>query len=73
MRKEGSRAGREVLTPTEVKMLSKRLAALKLLYRGESYGAIREKLKLTPTTINRISNILHRADKFLFKIISRVS
>jgi len=62
-----------LLTHTETKMLSKRLAALKLLQKKESYFQIGEKLKLTPTTINRLSNILQRYDDSLPKILFRLS
>ena len=61
-----------LLTPTEIKMFAKRLGALKLLYQKRSYEEISEKLHLTPTTINKLSNILHLADDFLERIIAKL-
>ncbi|OGC54168.1 hypothetical protein A2797_00055 [candidate division WWE3 bacterium RIFCSPHIGHO2_01_FULL_48_15] len=62
-----------LFTPTEIKMFSKRLGALKLLFRGASYSEIDEKLHLTPTTINKMSNIIHRADDSFRRLLAKFS
>src|SRR3989344_3968318 len=49
---------KDLFTHTEYKMFAKRLQIMKLLMDGEQYDVIREKLKVTPTPIAHISNIL---------------
>ncbi|PIZ41375.1 hypothetical protein COV28_00615 [candidate division WWE3 bacterium CG10_big_fil_rev_8_21_14_0_10_48_23] len=71
-RRERLRFLQALFTPTEIKMFSKRLGAFKLLYRRKSYNEISRKLNLTPTTINKLSNILHRADDFLLRVIAKL-
>ena len=60
-------------TPAELKMFSKRLAGLKMLYRGNTYQEISQELKITPTTISRLSNALQQFEEFLPKIVGKLS
>lgn len=59
----------EILTPTEVMMLTKRLEALRMLNQRRSYREIRERLKVMPNTITRLSNILHRQGDHFRKLL----
>lgn len=61
-----------ILTPTEITMLAKRIEVLKQVNRGSSYSEIRDKLKVTDNTINKMSNILHRASDAFLKILLRL-
>ncbi|NIT03565.1 hypothetical protein GTO10_01325 [Candidatus Saccharibacteria bacterium] len=61
-----------LFTPTEIRMFSKRLAALKLLYGGKSYREISKALNLTPTAINRLSNLIHRSGKGLQQVVEKL-
>lgn len=57
---------KKILTQTEVVMLAKRLEILKYLFQGRSYEQIKHDLKVTDSTISRLSNIIHEEDpKFL--------
>jgi TrpR-related protein YerC/YecD len=59
----------EILTPTEVAMLTKRLEVLRMLDQKRSYREIRERLKVMPNTITRMSNILHRQGDHFRKLL----
>lgn len=56
-----------IFTPTELEALGKRLEILKLLRRDLSYMEIREKVKVTNATINKMANILKKADQEFIK------
>ncbi len=49
---------KDLFTHTEYKMLAKRLEIGRLLLEGELYDQIKKTLRVTPTTISRVSNIL---------------
>lgn len=49
---------KDLLTPTEMKMLAKRIQIAKMLLEGYNYLDIRNYVKVTDSTIARISNIL---------------
>ncbi len=49
---------KDVLTHTEMKMFAKRIQIAKMLLEGYSYRDIRNYVKVTDTTIGKISNIL---------------
>lgn len=56
---------KDLLTPTEMKMLAKRIQIAKMLLEGYDYRAIRNYVKVTDTTIAKISNILASDNKGL--------
>lgn len=49
---------KDLLTPTEMKMLTKRIQIAKMLLEGYDYRSIRNYVKVTDPTIAKISNIL---------------
>ncbi len=49
---------KDLFTHTEYKMLSKRLEIGRLLLQGQDYQTIEKRLRVTPVTISRISNVL---------------
>ena len=49
---------KDLFTHTEYKMLAKRLEIGRLLLAGSDYNTIEKKLRGTPVTISRISNVL---------------
>lgn len=49
---------KDLLTHTEMKMFAKRIQISKMLIEGHSYQTIRKYVKVTDSTIARISNIL---------------
>lgn len=49
---------KDLFTHTEYKMFAKRLEIARRLMSGEKYKDIENDLKVTPTTITRISNLL---------------
>ena len=51
-------------THTEITMFAKRLAAAKMLLRGDSYDDIRKALTLTDTPITRLNNLLNEHKSF---------
>lgn len=59
-------------TPTEPVIFAKRLAILKLLRSGSNYDEIRNELKVTPTTISKMSNLLYQADQKLLNILDEL-
>ncbi len=60
------------LTPSEWKMLTKRLAVAEMLLSGESYVKIEERLKVSNTTISRIQNLLHLYGAGVKKLIHQL-
>ena len=63
----------QLFTPTEVKMFAKRLAILKALRKGEPYHYIGDKYGVMPSTIGRMSNILHRSGREVSAVVDRLS
>lgn len=63
---------KELLSPTEGKMLAKRLQVCKMLLEGHDYRTIQNYIKVTPATIARISNQLHQGGNGLKAIIERL-
>jgi len=66
---------KDLFTHTEYKMFAKRFQIARLLIAGQSYEIIQKQLKVTPTTIARINNILaekgdglRKADKQLLAL-----
>lgn len=49
---------RDILTHTERQMLAKRLQIAKFLYQGLDYNAIKKKVKVSDTTIGKVSQWL---------------
>ena len=60
---------KDLLTPTEMKMLTKRIQIAKMLIEGYDYRAIRNYVKVTDTTIAKISNILATSNEGLIKAV----
>lgn len=60
---------KDLLTPTEMKMLAKRIQIAKMLIEGHDYRAIRNYVRVTDTTIAKISNILATSNEGLIKAI----
>ena len=63
----------DLLTPTEIKMLSKRLEAAKLLVDGKSYDEIRKELCLGNSTIANVSNWLEQGSGSLKRAAEHLS
>lgn len=63
---------KELLTPTEMKMLAKRIQIAKMLLEGYDYRSIRNYVKVTDTTIAKINNILASAGDGLRTAISEL-
>lgn len=51
---------KDILTYTEIRMLSKRLQIAKMLLEGYDYQTIRRYAQVTDVTISKVNNILHR-------------
>ena len=62
----------EVLSPTEVLMVAKRLAILRSLRKGIDYESIRETYKVTDTTIAKMNNMLQKADNDFLKALDKL-
>ena len=54
---------KDLLTHTEMQMLSKRLQIAKMLFEGHNYETIKNYVKVTDQTIARINNLLMEGDK----------
>lgn len=50
---------RDLLTIAELKEFANRFQAAKLLSQGQSYLAVSKKLKMSTTTVTRVSHWLH--------------
>lgn len=62
----------DFFSPSERIMLSKRLAAAVLLAKGHSYESVRNKLKLSPPTIAKISSKVKYEGKGLNLVLGEV-
>lgn len=60
---------KELLSPVEVIMLSKRLEILKLLTKKCQYQAIRKAIKVTEPTIAKMSLALQKSDEKINRVI----
>lgn len=62
----------ELLTPTEVRMLAKRIQIAKMLLEGYKYQDIIPHVRVTSTTISGVNNQLQFGDGGYIKIIERL-
>ena len=62
----------QFFTPTEILMFSKRLEILKRLVKEQSYSEIKTNLKVTNTTVSRMSNLFHCSRKIFLSILARL-
>lgn len=60
---------RDILSPTEIIMLSKRIEILKQLRKKYNYGDIRDNIKVTDSTIAKMSEKLQKANEIFVKIL----
>lgn len=58
--KETTAFFRDLLTLPEIKDFSNRFQMTKLLYQGNSYAKVAEKLKTSTTTVSRVAHWLFR-------------
>ncbi len=63
---------KELLTPTEVRMLAKRVQIAKMLLEGYKYGDIIPHVRVTSTTISSVNNQLQFGNGGYIKIIERL-
>jgi len=63
----------DLLSRTEIQMLSKRLAVARMLIGGAAYKDIREELKVTDVTISKINNSLDVFGEGYRLIINRLN
>ncbi len=60
---------KEILSPTEVLMIAKRLAIIRALRENIDYATIRREYKVTDATIAKMNNVLRKADDNFLKIL----
>lgn len=63
---------KELLTPTEIRMLSKRIQIAKMLIEGYKYGDITHHVRVTSGTISTVNNQLQFGEGGYIKIIDRL-
>ena len=63
---------KELLTPTEIRMLAKRIQIAKMLLEGYKYQDIIPYVRVTSTTISAVNNQLQFGDGGYIKIIERL-
>lgn len=63
---------KELLTPTEIRMLAKRIQIAKMLMEGYKYEEITPHVRVTPNTINEVNKQLQFGDGGYIKIIERL-
>jgi uncharacterized protein YerC len=63
---------KDLLSPTEIVMIAKRLEILKQLNLRYEYSHIRDNVKVTDTTIAKMSEKLQRAGGEFIKILDRL-
>lgn len=56
---EVARFMRDIATTEEIRALSERWQAAKLIHKGEDYRTIAQKLKISPTTVSRVAHWLN--------------
>lgn len=63
---------KELLTPTEIRMLAKRIQIAKMLIEGYKYDEIKTHIRVTDSTISSVNNQLQFRDGGYMKIMSRL-
>lgn len=63
---------RDILSPTEIIMIAKRLEILKQLRERHDYNNIRDNVKVTDTTIAKMSEKLQKASEEFIKILDKL-
>lgn len=63
---------KDLLTPTEVRMLAKRLQIADMLAKGYKYEDIKNHVRVTVQTISHVNNKLNYGDDGLIKILQRL-
>ena len=63
---------KELLTPTEIRMLAKRIQISKMLLEGYKYQDIKPHVRVTDSTISSINNQIQFGAGGLIKIIERL-
>ena len=58
-----------VLTPSESLMMARRIQVAKLLVEDESYAKVKEKMKVSPKTIQNVYHWLNERDEAYKKLI----
>lgn len=64
---------KELLTPTEIRMMAKRIQIAKMLLEGYKYEAIRNFVRVTDHTISQVNNQLNFGNGGYIKIIKRIT
>lgn len=60
---------KDILSPTEILMIAKRLAIIRALRENIDYATIRREYKITDTTIAKMNNVLTNANEDFLKIL----
>lgn len=63
---------KDLLTPTEVRMLAKRLQIADMLAKGYKYEDIKTHVRVTVQTISHVNNKLNYGDDGLIKILKKL-
>ena len=63
---------KDLLTPTEVRMLAKRLQIADMLAKGYKYEDIKTHVRVTVQTISHVNNKLNYGDDGLIKILQKL-
>lgn len=63
---------KDLLTPTEVRMLAKRLQIADMLAKGYKYEDIKTHVRVTVQTISHVNNKLNFGDDGLIKILQKL-
>ena len=63
---------KDILTPTEIRMLAKRLQIADMLAKGYKYEAIQNYVRVTKQTISSVNNKLNYGEDGLIKILQRL-
>lgn len=63
---------KDLLTPTEVRMLAKRLQIADMLAKGYKYEEIKTHVRVTVQTISHVNNKLNYGDDGLIKILQKL-
>lgn len=60
---------KDILSPTEIIVLAKRIEILKQLRKKHNYGDIRDSIRVTDATIAKMSERLQKANEVFIKIL----
>lgn len=63
---------KDLLTPTEIRMLSKRLQIADMLAKGYKYQDIQNYVRVTKQTISHVNNKLNYGEEGLIKILQKL-